>query len=102
MDKITITDLVKLEPRLKDLMRDILNSGDELDYCADKLWYREIKPRFLRIIGRYATTNNEILKSSYAYDIAYQFLYNLLPVCTHENPLHLANYVYDREEDYYE
>ena len=90
MGRLTIGELLDLEPRLSDLLHDALQGEDKPDYCADEYWYREIKPRLLKIVGWYAETDNEILKSSESYDISYQFIYSALPDCRHDNPLHLA------------
>jgi hypothetical protein len=90
MDKLTIGKILSLEPRLSDLLHDARLGENKPDYCADDYWYKQIKPRLVKLVGWYADSDNEILSTSEAYDMTYQFFYSALPDCRHENPQHLA------------
>ncbi len=95
---LTWNDLVQMEPRLAELMAQ----ATEIKYGdRDQLWYgspdaREMqihngssvsfKHRMSRLVGMHSHTNDEILISSEAYDVAYEALYAALPNCRHEGP----------------
>jgi hypothetical protein len=71
---------------LRELEADIKACADKnkgrKGFCANKVWYREFKKRLIRIVGDFAV--DERLGSSAAYDVAYGYLYDLLPDCDHE------------------
>jgi hypothetical protein len=48
-------------------------------FCANDIWYDEIKPVLVKLVGWSA--RNPALRTTEAYDVAYQYLYNLLPDC---------------------
>lgn len=76
-------DLCELEPRLEELF-DVarsyhLNKGT--DFCANRRWYRTLKPRLERLVGWHRKDNHPTLCSRQAYDLAYQAIYEALPDC---------------------
>ncbi|MDP9472214.1 MAG: hypothetical protein M3Q71_16370 [Chloroflexota bacterium] len=86
-DLPTWDDLAAREPRLADLriaaerIRDV-----DARFCANAAWYGYagqlgLKPRLLRLVGWGAQNQDPVLRSSDAYDVAYQTLYALLPDC---------------------
>lgn len=57
-------------------------------YCANEFWYKSAKPELLRIVGWERGGNtNPLLRSSHAYDVAYDWLYTMLPDCSHAQGL---------------
>lgn len=88
---LTWTDLVDQEPRLGLLERDILYHAKQHQsgrYCAHRHWFgyaapQGFKDRLCQLVGWEA--NGSTLRSSEAYDVAYDHLYALLPNCRHES-----------------
>jgi hypothetical protein len=88
-EKLTWRDLVRLEPRLGELEREaraVRRSPRARDphFCANDSWYGRrgwigFKPRLLWLVGWEA--RNPALRTCQAYDIAYRYLYDLLPPC---------------------
>ncbi len=80
---MTWETLVRLEPELRRLEQDILavrrRSRRRRTFCANSVWYRIFKPRLVNLVGWGA--RNPYLRSSRAYDVAYEHLYALLPDC---------------------
>lgn len=86
---VTWEDLIALEPRLEQLERDIRYHASQhrVDrYCANRHWYGYLglgfKDRLCVLVGWEA--RGMTLRSSEAYDVAYDHLYALLPDCRHE------------------
>jgi hypothetical protein len=80
----TWAELVRLEPRLLALQRDIRAvDGSDPHFCANKVWYRPggFKDRLCQLVGWYAERDDPVLRSSEAYDVAYDHLYRQLPPC---------------------
>jgi hypothetical protein len=84
------TELTQLEPRLLDLAREALEaSPSKGKYCANAEWYgyggqQGIKPRLCLLVGHEAAHfAPELLRTSAAYDVAYQTIYYALPDCDH-------------------
>ncbi len=83
----TWAQLVRQEPLLAGLEVSIRQVKPEGRYfCANRCWYgfgswqgRGFKARLERLVGWGA--RNPALRTSDAYDAAYQHLYNLLPDC---------------------
>jgi hypothetical protein len=81
---VTFEQLVKIEPRLKDLQSQAEQiDGSNPDFCANEVWYRALKPILLNLVGWEAA--HPLLKSKEAYDCAYQRIYERLPNCKHES-----------------
>lgn len=83
---MNFTDLATLEPRLLTLEADIRRvRGDKRkrSFCANHVWYNSggFKARLLSLIGWNKSVTDERLRTSEAYDVAYEHLYNLLPDC---------------------
>ena len=84
------TELTHLEPRLLDLAREALEAQPSKGkYCANAEWYgyrgyRGIKPRLRLLVGHEAAAYAPaLLRTSVAYDVAYQTVYYALPDCDH-------------------
>lgn len=117
--------LVRLEPGLADLEDDARSIKAGPHFCANTVWYRNLKPRLLRLVGwsrrrdelpklvpplengavpaswftdspearkreelldrlrrREAHAGLAILWTNEVYDLAYEYLYYLLPDCS--------------------
>ena len=72
-------ELLQLETRIKNHVKDNKTTPN---YCANYFWYRLYKPEVCYLVGWDA--RNPALKSEAAYDVVYQYLYDLLPNCNHE------------------
>ena len=75
-------EMVKIEPRLEELYQQIRLIKDDKTtpcFCANEIWYERFKPRFKYLVGWLA--ENEDLRGSDAYDLAYHKLYTPLPSC---------------------
>jgi hypothetical protein len=90
----TWTELVQLEPRLLDLVREALEAqATSPNYCANAEWYgyrghQGIKPRLVLLVGDEAAPfAPELLRTSAAYDVAYKTVYEALPDCKHPGPI---------------
>ena len=81
----TFDELCKLEPALEQLRLDALRERDLKPkrgyYCATDVWVRQLKPRLSQLVGWYARHPGPIVRSSEAYDVAYDAVYALLPNC---------------------
>jgi hypothetical protein len=83
-------DLTDLEPRLEQIERDVLfhasRSRSGAPYCANRFWYGYLglgfKDRLCAVVG-WESDRRTTLRSSEAYDVAYDHLYALLPDCRH-------------------
>lgn len=104
---------------LYDLAEAVRDDGSWHVFCANYLWYENVKPRLIRLVGSEArwipdddpgrmviVTGEELLeraekkwevharralpehaallRSSAAYDVAYQTIYHALPDCRHD------------------
>lgn len=83
MEKMTFEELAKIEPRLKTLLKEaqaIKDPGGP-SFCANHIWYKPLgfKDRLNKLVGWEA--KDERLKSSEAYDLAYEKIYDSLPPC---------------------
>ena len=77
---MTFEEIAKLEPRLKQLYNEARQVKATSEYfCANEVWYNEFKPRLMRLAGWHAA--NPELRTSEAYDLAYDAIYNQLPSC---------------------
>jgi len=78
--------LVLLEPQLEALAKEVqaIKVDPAKAFCANRAW-RPFRAEVIRLVGWSARTPNAAanptLKTSDAYDVAYQTLYNLLPDC---------------------
>lgn len=75
-------DFVQREPRLLLLFNDIREIKDDKtkpSFCANFIWYRDFKPRMIKLAGW--GCKDEVLKTCKSYDMVYEKLYNALPNC---------------------
>jgi hypothetical protein len=79
--------IVEIESRLKAAERDIKAVADKggRSFCANAIWYGYLDPgfSFKARVNRYTGWHAEApeLRSMAAYDMAYDYLYDLLPGC---------------------
>lgn len=82
--------LSKREPRLMDLLQATLKLDETpRPRCGNALWYGYnghpgIKPKLRKLVGFEMTTRDAVLSTMHAYDVAYQFLVDLVPGCDGE------------------
>jgi hypothetical protein len=80
---MTFADLASLEPQLGALLREARHVDASSDaFCANGVWYGSFKPRLLLLVGWEAS--NPALRTSEAYDLAYETIYDALPDCRHK------------------
>ena len=77
--------LVRHEPRLLELLNEASAvKGKEKYFCANRLWHKDFKPRMEQMVGMHLAKNAPaIMRTSKAYDCAYDTLYSVLPDCKH-------------------
>jgi hypothetical protein len=75
--------LKTLEPELAALEQEIRQVQAEPNFCANRSWYRDFKPRLRKLVGRHSGCSG-YLGGPEAYGVAYDHLYNLLPNCSHQ------------------
>jgi hypothetical protein len=80
---MTFAELASIEPQLATLLKEARRVEPSDTFCANAVWYRQFKPRLLSLAGWEA--ENPILRSSEAYDVAYETIYEALPDCRHES-----------------
>ena len=76
-------ELADLEPRLLELLheaRSMIDMGG-LSFCANRIWYDGFKPRLVALVGWERDAGPKLLRTSAAYDVAYQTIYGALPDC---------------------
>ena len=79
---MTFEELCALEPRLRELYQRAKAVRDDRrkpSFCANSIWYRELKPELCRLVGWEAS--NPALRTSEAYDLGYETIYEVLPPC---------------------
>jgi len=79
---MTWAEIVKIEPRLAELYKEIRTIKDDKSkpyFCANEIWYAEFKPEIKYLVGWFA--EKEELRGSDTWDLAYQKLYRTLPAC---------------------
>ncbi len=76
-------DLIRHEPRLAALHAETMRvrSTGNPNFCANRVWIRDFKPRIECLVGWFAERNDPMLTTSAAYDLAYQMCYAPLPAC---------------------
>ncbi len=83
-EKTTWDLLCKIEPRLLNLLAEVKSVKDDKtkpSFCANDVWYADIKPKLIRLVGWYAGGADYRLRSRGAYNLAIHVLYNELPDC---------------------
>jgi hypothetical protein len=79
---MTFEELCELEPGLLTLYRRAKGVKDDRrkrSFCANAVWYGRFKPVLCRLVGWEA--RNPTLRTSEAYDLAYDTIYAALPDC---------------------
>jgi len=83
--KITWEKIIEIEPEINQLYEIAKNENrSDLpeDYCANDVFYNELKPEIMQLAGWYAEDRR--LKSTRAYELVYMKIYDALPYCRHE------------------
>jgi len=70
--ELTFAKLVTLEPRLGALYKEAEEAPKLPYWSANRNWYKEFKPRMVRLVGFSAHTPGKLIHSCEAYDLAYQ------------------------------
>lgn len=75
--------LANLEFELAELLHDArcADSYDAKRFCRETLWYSEVKPILVRIVGHERPDYHPILGTSAAYEIAYDTILEAMPAC---------------------
>lgn len=88
---ITWEEIVRIEPRLEQLAEEARAYKQATRYkrknvCANDRWYgygpwrgRGLRPMLVQLVGWCSPTPE--LQTREAYDVAYQYIYSLLPDC---------------------
>lgn len=79
---MTLEELFREEPglaRLEKRIRAERKHRRDPSYCANQAWIFEFKPELVKLVGWRAQKPQ--LRTSEAYDAAYDALYRLLPDC---------------------
>ena len=79
---ITWEELIAIEPALQEMLTEISHIEDASpSFCANQTWFDQYDERMGWLVGWYATKANPRLRTSDAYDLAFEKLYNALPDC---------------------
>ena len=83
VENLTFDEICRIEPELRTLARLARGEhkrarGSEF-YCANAVWYQDLKPVLVRLVGWHARSRE--LRSSAIYDLACDTIYRLLPNC---------------------
>src|SRR5262245_38074830 len=91
--KLTFAQLARLEPGLRALLREArsYHRGAPRNFCANAVWYGYprgpgpcgggLKDRMQRLVGFHRRDGDEVLRTSAAYDVAYDTIFRALPDC---------------------
>jgi hypothetical protein len=85
---LTFDQLAHLEPRLRRFLLDVQaehrRAKHDPDYCATRTWFLRFEERLYRLIGwERRRKDHPVLRTSEAYDCAFEHLYEALPDCRH-------------------
>lgn len=86
---MTFNDLLRLEPGLAALLAEafLYHATASVRFCVNAVWYGYpghypgLKQRMCELVGW--TSKDPRLRSSAAYDVAYETIYRALPDCDH-------------------
>jgi hypothetical protein len=73
--------LVGLEPNLMVVLADALKirmAGHKTLGQMSNIWYKDFKPQVENLVGMYVKEGSDKLKTSEAYDCAYETIYSCL------------------------
>ncbi len=77
---VTFEQLCEHEPRLLALEQEIEHlKANPPHWCANHVWYQDFENRFNALVGWYAW--NPALRNELAYNVAFEYLYRLMPPC---------------------
>lgn len=77
---MTWKDMVEIEPELQEMFGYAKSlDGSEKNFCANRIFYDELKPAIENLVGWGA--RNSLLKSKKCYDKAYNKIWKALPPC---------------------
>ncbi len=81
--RLTWARLARLEPQLAALLVEAraVDPGDNPHFCANRVWYRDFKPRLLHLVGWCRDDGAPLLQTQAAYALAYETIYDVLPGC---------------------
>lgn len=80
--KLTFKQLTEIEPRLQNLFDEASKyRPNRARFCANDVWFTIFKPKVIRLVGFYATKQDEVLGTSEAFDVACKTIYDALPSC---------------------
>jgi hypothetical protein len=76
-------DLIPLEPGLADLLVQAQSYRRQRGkpFCANDIYYGDIKPKLLALVGWEREAYPDLLRTSAAYNVAREIIYNALPDC---------------------
>ena len=87
MGNVTFEQLAKMEPKLLELEKIILNYKRK-DGCINRVWYGQggVKEKMSDLVGNYRIRYGgpRVLNDHVGYDVAYRHLYDSLPNCETE------------------
>jgi len=85
IDKKKFKELCKIVPELLEIEKRIKSITHDENFCANHVWYQSpgFKKWVCSLVGWSA--RNEAVSDGDSYDTAYDYLYDLLPACNHEN-----------------
>ncbi len=87
----TWDELSVLEPRLLQLESWVRRVAREnranSEWCANAEWYGWVKPILVMLVGWNSAHPDPMLRTERAYELAYEYLYELLPDCSHDAAL---------------
>lgn len=76
-----------IEPKLMEMYQFVTSIDPSMDgsFCANEIWYRDLKPLLLTLVGHYSEV--DAISDARSYDVAYQTIYRALPNCRHEGAI---------------
>lgn len=81
--KLSWEMLAGLEPKLANLLHDARNAESYASncFCRETVWYAELKPMLVEIVGHGRSDYHPILGTCAAYELAYDTILKALPDC---------------------
>jgi hypothetical protein len=83
IDRPEWEELILAEPRLDDLFRAakhyrVPTAGV---FCAEILWHARFKPQLTFLVGFRCRSEDPVMRTMQAYDVAFAKIYEALPAC---------------------
>lgn len=82
--KLSWLDLVAMSPGLAGLFEKASSFTDDQtrnSFCPNRIWDTQLKPQLCLLVGEDAIGTPPAMRSSAAYDLAYDKCYDALPPC---------------------